>query len=94
MITVEYILAFPENQEIEFIEIENGATLQDALRISRLDKKAKDLIQTPKYGVFNQIVEHNYILKNGDRIEVYRPLIIDPKTARKIRAMKKSTHSK
>lgn len=89
MITIEYILALPDEQLQEFKEISKGMTLADSLVYFELDKKSKAVIKDPKYGIFNQIVGDDYILQEGDRIEVYRPLQIDPKTARKIRAERK-----
>ncbi|GAA5099480.1 RnfH family protein [Wohlfahrtiimonas larvae] len=89
MIKVEYVLALPDEQLQEYQMIKEGSALQDALPNFLLDEKAKAMIETPIYGVFNQSVELDYILQEGDRIEVYRPLQIDPKTARMIRAERK-----
>ncbi len=89
MIKIEYVLALPDEQLQEYQMIKNGSALKDALSLFALDKKARETIKDPVYGIFNQSVELEYILQDNDRIEVYRPLQIDPKTARKIRAEKK-----
>lgn len=85
-ITVEYILALENEQPREFQQFQQGITLREAIPFFTLDKKAKTLIKEPVYGVFNQVVKEDYCLQDGDRIEVYRPLEIDPKQARRIRA--------
>lgn len=89
MMQIEYVLALPNEQLQEFQQVENRLTLGDALKCFSLDEQARKLIKAPIYGVFNQIVDMNYVLQDGDRIEVYRPLQIDPKTARMIRAERK-----
>ena len=89
MLKIEYVLALPNEQLQEYQMIEEGSALKDALSSFALDKKAKAMIESPIYGIFNQSVELDYILQDGDRIEVYRPLQIDPKTARTIRAERK-----
>lgn len=89
MIKIEYVLALPNEQLQEYQMIEEGSALKDALSSFALDKKAKTMIESPIYGIFNQSVELDYVLQDGDRIEVYRPLQIDPKTARTIRAERK-----
>lgn len=88
-IKVEYVLALADQQLQEYQVIPLGSTLKDALSHFRLDQQAKELIENPMYGIFNQSVNEDYVLQDGDRIEVYRPLQIDPKTARKIRAERK-----
>ncbi len=89
MIKIEYVLALPDEQLQEYQMIKKGSALKDALSSFELDKKARETIKDPVYGIFNQSVELEYILQDNDRIEVYRPLQIDPKTARKIRAERK-----
>ncbi|OYQ87038.1 RnfH family protein [Wohlfahrtiimonas chitiniclastica] len=88
-IKIEYVLALPEMQSQEYQILSEGTILGAALPYFALDQKAKALIEAPVYGIFNQIVDLDYVLQAGDRIEVYRPLQIDPKTARKIRAERK-----
>lgn len=85
-ITVEFVLALEDRQPIEAQKFQEGITLKAALPFFALYHDAIKIIDNPIYGIFNQKVEEDYILKNGDRIEVYRPLIIDPKKARQIRA--------
>jgi putative ubiquitin-RnfH superfamily antitoxin RatB of RatAB toxin-antitoxin module len=69
------------------VEVPAGSTLRDAVvasglpqQVPGLDPAALDL------GVFNDLREPDEPVRDGDRIEVYRPLAIDPKEARRIRA--------
>lgn len=74
-------------QWIVGVEVPAGSTLRDAVvasglpqHVPGLDPAALDL------GVFNDLREPDEPVRDGDRIEVYRPLAIDPKEARRIRA--------
>ncbi|MFL1405648.1 RnfH family protein [Marinobacter sp. M1N3S26] len=89
---VEVAYATPERQEIVPVKVEEGATMLDAVRRSGiedlfpgLDPEAVDM------GIFGKVVKTpaGHILREGDRIELYRPLRIDPKQARMNRARKK-----
>lgn len=85
-ITIEFALALPDRQPIETQKFQEGITLKEALPFFALYHESVKIIENPIFGVFNIKVEDDYQLKEGDRIEVYRPLIIDPKKARQIRA--------
>lgn len=89
MIKIEYVLALPDEQSQEYQMIQKGSALKDVLLSFALDKKARKAIKDPVYGIFNQLIDLDYIVQDGDRIEIYRPLQIDPKTARKIRVERK-----
>lgn len=52
-----------------------------------------DLTQN-KVGIFGKIVDLNLLISPGDRVEIYRPLICDPKQARRLRLLKKSSMNK
>lgn len=85
-ITVEFILALPDRQPTEKQKFQEGITLKDALPFFALYHEACKVIDSPQFGIFGIKVNQDHPLKEGDRIEVYRPLIIDPKQARQIRA--------
>ncbi len=85
-ITLEFIVATPTKQKSEEIKLQNGVTLKEALPFFQLYHEAVNIYPQHEIGVFNQIVDEDYRLHDGDRIELYRPLMIDPKEARKIRA--------
>lgn len=85
-ITIEFILALPDRQPIEEQKFQEGIRLKDALPFFALYHEACRVIESPQFGIFGIKVEQDHLLREGDRIEVYRPLIIDPKQARQIRA--------
>ena len=86
---IELVYATPEVQEIIKIRATQGENIKDILlKIDILDKYDLDM-KTLKVGVFSFEVDINYILNDGDRIEIYRPLKISPIEARRYRAEKK-----
>ena len=89
---VEVAYATPERQEIVPVEVEEGATMLEAVHRSGivdlfpgLDPEQADM------GIFGKVVKspQTHVLRAGDRVELYRPLKIDPKQARMNRARKK-----
>ena len=77
-IRVEVVSAWPERAEIRRLELPAGSHVRDALRAA--DVKADAV------GVFGKRVNLNARLADGDRVEVYRPLVLDPKERRRQRA--------
>ncbi len=70
-------------------EVEEGTTVQQAITSSGILEQCPDInLQTNKVGLFSKIVELDVTVRAGDRIEIYRPLILDPKEARRLRAEK------
>ncbi len=66
-----------------------GTTAIECVKQSCVPNRYSELdLYTIDLGVFGEKVEHDYIVQDGDRIEIYRPLIIDPKQARRIKAKK------
>lgn len=89
MITVEIIYALPEKQTlITFHTLENSS-IQNVLEQSHfLDSFPELSFEKLNVGIFSKRCELSHILKNGDRIEIYRPLLQDPKDARRQRVKK------
>ena len=65
-----------------------GSTLRDALQASDIDVPGLDLATCP-VGIFGKKKTPDTVLREGDRVEIYRPLVADPKEARRRRAGKK-----
>lgn len=87
MIRVEVAYARPDQQVIIPVELPTGATLEQAVIESRLLEQFPDLdLQTAKVGVFGKLGKLSNPVRNGDRVEIYRPLIADPKAVRQQRA--------
>ena len=84
---VEVAYARPDAQVILPVEVQEGATLRDAIEKSGILEKFPELdIDKMDVGIFGKISKMANPLKPWDRIEIYRPLIADPKEVRKRRA--------
>lgn len=87
----EVVYALPERQLVVAVTLEAGATVRDAIERSGLCSTQPEVAAAlqpggPGVGVFGRVVTLEHILRDGDRVEIYRPLRIDPKTARRARA--------
>lgn len=82
---VEVVYATPERQWLIELEVPPGTTAAGAIRLSGIVGQCPD-IDTSSIGVFGETVAQDYRLRPGDRVEIYRPLIADPKEARRDRA--------
>ena len=86
-ICVDVIYALPTRQDVVSLQLPTGGTVQQAIEQSRLLVKYPDIDLTKnKVGVFAKLVKLDSTLRDRDRIEIYRPLIADPKEVRKKRA--------
>jgi putative ubiquitin-RnfH superfamily antitoxin RatB of RatAB toxin-antitoxin module len=91
MIKVEVAYATPEKQLIIEVEVEVGTTMLQAAEKSGIDKEFAELdVAGAPMGLFGRKVAKpaEEVLREGDRVEIYRPLKIDPKQARLNRAAK------
>ncbi len=93
-IRVEVAYATPRKQKIVALEVDVGTTAAKAAELSGIDREfpGLDVAGSPK-GIFGNALGSRgmprpeaYILNEGDRVEIYRPLIADPKEIRKQRA--------
>lgn len=89
-ISVEVAYALPDQQKILSVEVEEGATAFEAAQASGITRVFPGLdLEQADMGVFGKTIKpRDYKLRAGDRVEVYRPLIADPKEVRKKRAAK------
>jgi putative ubiquitin-RnfH superfamily antitoxin RatB of RatAB toxin-antitoxin module len=86
-IRVEVCYALPDKQELVALTLEEEATVQDAIKKSgMLDKYSEIDLQINKLGIFARLVKLDVQLRDGDRVEIYRQLIADPKEVRRQRA--------
>lgn len=82
-ISIELVYATPEQQTLHEVSLAINATVHDALKAANIFTLYPELdAQNIQLGIFSQRVSLDHILEPGDRIEIYRPLIIDPKKAR------------
>ena len=87
-IRVEVAYALPREQVIIAMDMDAGITAREAVELSGILDKFPDieLGEKNKLGVFGKLVKDNTVLRGGDRVEIYRPLIADPKEVRRRRA--------
>ncbi len=86
-IRVEVIYALPGRAKRVALTVEEGATVQQALARSGLLTEFPEIdLNRNKLGVWNKLVKPDTPLRDRDRVEIYRPLIADPKEVRKQRA--------
>ena len=78
---VEVVYASPESQQVVKVHLEPGATVRDAVIAAGFTTR-----QEQKFGIFGKAVPPDTRVAQGDRVEIYRPLLIDPKEARRRRA--------
>jgi putative ubiquitin-RnfH superfamily antitoxin RatB of RatAB toxin-antitoxin module len=86
-ISIEVVYALPEKQVLLSLEVPAGTTLGEAIEQSGIKKEFPDMLVDPaRLGIFSVKAGLDDILRAGDRVEIYRPLIADPKEARRKRA--------
>ncbi len=86
---VDVIYALPSQQKVIQIKVEPGTTFIDAVKQSKMVELFPEIdLEKVKLGTFSRLVKHNEELNPGQRIEIYRPLIADPKDVRRRRAEK------
>lgn len=93
MPNVEVVYALPEQQYLLTLTVPEGSTVRDVALASGLDQYVPTLnLHSIKLGIFGQQVAQpeTHIVREGDRVELYRPLQADPKAARARRAARHS----
>ncbi len=87
-IKVEVAYALPQEQVIVPLDVEPGTTVQQAIERSGILQRFMeiDLKKDNKVGVFGKLTKLDRVLRANDRVEIYRPLIADPKEVRRQRA--------
>ncbi|MFA7269600.1 MAG: RnfH family protein [Sterolibacterium sp.] len=87
LLPVEVVYALPQRQELIRLKLPSGSTLRQAVEASGLLQKYPEIdLAKNKLGIYGKLGTTDTVLREHDRIEIYRPLIADPKTARKQRA--------
>ena len=88
-ISIEIVYGVPEKQQLLSLVIDEGATVEQAIETSAIADLFPEIdLAINKVGIWNRAVKLTEIVKDLDRIEIYRPLIADPKEVRKRRAEK------
>ena len=86
-ISVEVIYALPTQQPLLKVKLAEGATVEDAIRASGVLEAFPEIdLARNKGGIFSKLVKLDEAVRDRDRVEIYRPLIADPKEVRRKRA--------
>jgi uncharacterized protein len=84
---VQVVYALADRHWLVEIALPEGATVADAIGVSGIEARVPaGEIDPARLGVFGRLVKPGTVLKDGDRVEIYRPLLCDPKDVRRRRA--------
>jgi len=86
-INIEVAYALPENQVIRRLILPPGVTAEQAVEFSGIISLFPTIdLSRNRLGIFGKLVDPDTILRDRDRVEIYRPLLVDPKEGRRNRA--------
>lgn len=93
MIAVQVCFAAADRQILRNLEVAEGTTLIEAIRLSGIEAETGCVAQQDKSahlraGIYGKQKPQDTVLRDGDRVEIYRPLRADPKDARRRRLKK------
>ena len=86
---IEVVYALPDGHHIVELDLAAGATAADAVKASGIPARHPE-VDLSRLGIFGRRVAGDARLSDGDRVEIYRPLALDPKEARRRRARRRS----
>jgi len=86
-INIEVVYALPGEQTLLRQPVASGTTVAEAIQVSGILQKYPEIdLKVNKLGIFGKLTKADAVLRDKDRIEIYRPLIADPKEVRRKRA--------
>ena len=86
-ILIKVAYALPKKQLIIPVKVKQGITAEEAIQISGIVKKFPEIdLSVNQIGIFGKLTQLDHVMRERDRIEIYRPLIADPKEIRRQRA--------
>ncbi|WIM06224.1 MAG: RnfH family protein [Candidatus Nitricoxidivorans perseverans] len=86
-IHIEVVYALPERQELIRLKLPAGSSLQQAIESSGLLQRHPEIdLAKSRFGIYGKLAKADTLLREQDRVEIYRPLTADPKEVRKQRA--------
>jgi len=86
-IQIEVVYALPYEQLLLKLEVPLQTTIAQAVKLSGLMEKYPEIdLEKNKFGLYGKLSKADVVLREKDRVEIYRPLIADPKEVRKKRA--------
>lgn len=92
---IEIVYGYTDRQLLLSFEVDEAATVEQAIEQSGIMQQFEDIdLKVNKVGIFGKLTKLSAGLKAGDRIEIYRPLLADPKEVRRRRAAEGKKTSK
>ncbi|MGI2096298.1 RnfH family protein [Shewanella glacialipiscicola] len=86
---VDVVYALPTQQKVIPVHVTPGTSAIEVVRLSNIVSFFPEIdLDTVKLGVFSNVVKHDQVILPGQRVEIYRPMIADPKDVRRRRADK------
>jgi putative ubiquitin-RnfH superfamily antitoxin RatB of RatAB toxin-antitoxin module len=86
-IQIEVVYALPHEQLLLKLEVPHQTTIAQAVLLSGMPEKYPEIdLEKGKFGLYGKLSKSDVVLREKDRVEIYRPLIADPKEVRKKRA--------
>jgi putative ubiquitin-RnfH superfamily antitoxin RatB of RatAB toxin-antitoxin module len=86
-ILIEVAYALSKKQLIIPIKVKDGTTAKEAIQVSGIIKKFPEIdLNINQIGIFGKLTQLDHVMRERDRIEIYRPLVADPKEIRRQRA--------
>ena len=86
-ILIEVAYALAKKQLIIPIKVKEGTTAKEAIQVSGIIKKFPEIdLNINQIGIFGKLTQLDHVMRERDRIEIYRPLVADPKEIRRQRA--------
>ena len=86
-ISVELVFALPDKQVLRSITVSEGATVAEVIDEGKLPRDFPGLVlEDMQAGVWGRPVGRDHVVREGDRVELYRPLEMDPREARRLKA--------
>jgi len=84
-VRVHVVYVGPDTELVVAVDVADGSTVDDALRMADVGRRT-GAVQDAGLAIFGQRVDRSTPLREGDRVEITRPLLCDPKAARRARA--------
>jgi putative ubiquitin-RnfH superfamily antitoxin RatB of RatAB toxin-antitoxin module len=94
LLRIEVVYALREEKVLLELEVAEGTTARQAIERSGILQRFPEIdLDQVNLGIFGQVVSPDAGLRDGDRVEIYRPLTAEPKQARRERAQRRSRSS-
>lgn len=91
-IEVEVAYALPHRQFLKRFYVPSGTTIEQAITLSGIQDIFPEIdLEKQKIGIFSRLTKRGTILQDSDRVEIYRPLLLDPKENRRKRLNKRAS---